>query len=68
MLPLAPGLALVNFTVQRASRSLWRSLAGLACHAAGMRPALIAAFSWAVLRWRGAATSVASTIWPDMAM
>src|SRR5215210_7510083 len=37
--PSWSGLALVNFTVQRASRSLWRSLAGLDFHSAGMRPA-----------------------------
>jgi hypothetical protein len=32
-----------------------------------MRPSLIAFFSFSVLRRRGAATMVASTIWPDMA-
>ena len=62
------GLALVNFTVQRASRSFWRSLAGLSFHWSGTRPSLIAFFSSSVLRWRGAATRLASTIWPDIAI
>lgn len=66
--PSSAGFALLNLTVQRASRSLWHSLAGLLCHSAGIRPALISAFSAEVLRWRGAATRVASTIWPDIAM
>ena len=64
-LPSAPGRALLNFTVQRASVSFWRALAGLSGQiCAAFSPALIRAFSSPVLRWRGAATSVASTIWP----
>ena len=58
------GLAFENFTVQRASRSFWRSLAGLSFQSCGISPALMAAFSPSVLRCLGAATSVASTIWP----
>ena len=57
----------LNLTVQRASRSLCRSLAGSPCQASGMRPSLIAFFSAAVLRCFGAAISEASTIWPPMA-
>src|SRR6516162_3019984 len=60
--PSSRGLALVNLTVQRASRSLCRSLAGLAFQFAGIRPSLIAFFSSSVLRCRGAATRLASTI------
>jgi hypothetical protein len=55
-------LALVYFTVQRAPRSFWRSLAGLFVHSAGMRPSLISRFSPSVLRCFGAATIVASMI------
>src|SRR2546423_8282544 len=36
------GLALVYLTVQRASRSFWRSFAGLSFQSCGMRPSLIA--------------------------
>src|SRR5215471_9612427 len=60
--PSARGLALLNLTVQRASRSLCRSLAGLAFQFGGIRPCLIAFFSSSVLRWRGAETRLASTI------
>ena len=35
----------MNLTVQRASRSFWRSLAGLSFQSFGMRPPLIACFS-----------------------
>jgi hypothetical protein len=42
--PSARGLALENLTVQRASRSFWRSLAGRFFQADGTRPALMAAF------------------------
>jgi len=44
------GLALVYLSVQRASRSFWRSLAGLSAHAGGMRPSLMSRFSPSVLR------------------
>jgi hypothetical protein len=37
--------ALVYLTVQRASRSFWRSFAGVSFQASGMRPSLIAFFS-----------------------
>jgi hypothetical protein len=60
--PSSRGLALVNLTVQRASRSFWRSLAGLSFQSSGMRPSLMAFFSSSLLRWRGAA------ICPDMAI
>ncbi len=53
--PSACGFALVSFTVQRASRSLCRSLAGRSFQAAGTRPALISCFSSSLLRWWGAA-------------
>jgi len=47
------------------SVSFWRALAGLSGQiCAAFSPALIRAFFYPVLRWRGAATSVASTIWP----
>lgn len=64
-LPSGPGLALLNFTVQRASMSFWRALDGLSGQmAAAFSPYLMRAFSASVLRWRGAATRVASTICP----
>ena len=66
--PSADGLALVYFTVQRASRSFWASFAGFAAQASGMRPSFSARFSSSVLRCFGAATTVASTICPPMAM
>ena len=66
-LPSSRGLALENFTVQRASRSFCRSLAGRSAQPSGIRPALIAAFSASVLRCLGAATIEASTICPPMA-
>ena len=56
------------FTVHRASRSFWRSFAGLSFHALGIRPSLIAFFSSCVLRCFGAAIKLASTICPDMAI
>ena len=62
--PSGLALALLNLTVQRASRSFCRSLAGLAFQASGMRPSLIAFFSSSVLRCLGAGISEASTIWP----
>src|SRR5947209_10630688 len=65
--PSGLALALLNLTVQRASRSLYLSLAGLAFQASGMRPSLMAFFSSSVLRCLGAAISEASTIWPPMA-
>ena len=65
--PSSEGLAFENFTVQRASRSFWASLAGLSFQACGIRPALISAFSPSLLRCLGAATIEASMIWPPMA-
>src|SRR5947209_15715870 len=47
--PSVRALALLNLTVQRASRSLCRSLAGLAFQASGMRPSLMVFFSSSVL-------------------
>lgn len=47
-LPSSAALAFENFTVQRASRSFWRSFAGLSFHASGTLPALISAFGIAV--------------------
>lgn len=44
------GLALVYLTVQRASRSFWRSLAGFFAHSAGVRPSLISRFRLARLQ------------------
>jgi hypothetical protein len=61
------GLALVYLIVQRASRSFWASLAGFSFQSSGMRPSLIAFFSALVLGCLGAATIVASTIWPLIA-
>ena len=58
----------VYLTVQRASRSFWRSFAGLSFQSSGMRPPLIAFFASWVLRRRGAAIRRASTIWAAMAM
>ena len=52
--PSGLALALLNLTVQRASRSFCRSFAGLAFQASGMRPSLIAFFSSPVLRGLGA--------------
>src|SRR5271170_213902 len=66
-MPSALGLALVYLTVQRASRSFWRSLAGVAAHCGGMRPSLMSRFSPSVLRCLGAATIEASMIWPLIA-
>src|SRR6516165_2260281 len=66
--PSARSFALLNLTVQRASRSFCRSLAGLAFQSSGMRPSLIARFSSSVLRCLGAATSEASTICPPIAI
>jgi len=61
-MPASSDLALVYLTVQRASRSFWRSLAGLFAHSGGMRPSLISRFSPSVLRCFGAATIEASMI------
>ena len=66
---LPPGSArpLANFSVQRASVSFYAALAGCPGQiSAALLPALIASFSAAVLRCLGAATSVASTIWPPI--
>lgn len=68
--PLGPVLRRFGFeylTVQCASRSFWRSLAGLRFQSSGMRPALISFFSASVLRCFGAATIVASMSRPPMA-
>ena len=65
--PASSVLALENFTVQRASRSFWRSLAGFSVHSSGTLPALMSAFSPSLLCCFGAATIVASTIWPLIA-
>jgi hypothetical protein len=55
------------FTVQRASVSFCAAFAGLSgLISAAVLPALIAAFSSSVLRCRGAATKLASTICPDI--
>jgi len=48
------------FTVQRASRSFWRSLAGFSFQASGTLPALMSVFSTSVLRCFSAATIVRS--------
>ena len=62
-LPPGSGRALANFSVQRASVSFCAALAGWSGQtSAALLPALIAPFSAAVLRYLGAATSVASTI------
>lgn len=66
--PSSRSRALPKIGVQRASRSFWRGFAGLSFHSRGTRPALISAFSAAVLRWRGAETRLASTIWPAIGM
>ena len=63
---LEPPVGLVYLTVQRASRSFWRSLAGLFAHSLGMQPPLISRLSPSVLRCFGAAT-IASMIWPLIA-
>ena len=68
IVPSACGLALVNLTVQRASRSFCRSFAGLSCQCCGMRPALMSSFSSFVFRCFGAAIRLESTICPDIAM
>ena len=65
--PSLRGLALENFTVQRASRSFWRSLVGVSVHSSGTRPSLIAYFSASLLLCFGAATIEASTICSDIA-
>ncbi len=65
--PSSAGLALVNLTVPRASRSFRASLAGLTFQSSGMRPSLIAFFSASALRCLEAATIVASMIWPPVA-
>jgi hypothetical protein len=44
-MPPSLGSALVYLTVQRASRSFWRSLAGLFAYSGGMRPSLMSRFS-----------------------
>ncbi len=59
-------LGLGVLTVQRASRSFCRSLAGLARQASGTRPSQ-PCFSALLLRCLGAETMVASTSCPDMA-
>jgi hypothetical protein len=41
---------LLTFTVQCASRSFWRSFAGLSFQPSGTRPCLIDVFSASVLR------------------
>jgi hypothetical protein len=56
-----------GLTVQRASRSFWRSLAGLSAQARGMRPSLMSRFSPSGLRCCGAATIKASMIGPLIA-
>jgi len=55
-----------SFTVRRASRSLWRRLAGLSFQDSSIWPALMATFSPSLLRCRSAATGVASMIWPPI--
>ena len=55
LVPSGFGLALLNFIVQRASWSFWRSFAGFL----GTRPALMRHFHLAI-PLLGAATSVAS--------
>ena len=63
--PSARAFAFDSLTVQRPSTSFWRALAGFSGQiSAAARPSLICAFSPSVVRWRGAATKVASTIWP----
>ena len=55
LVPSARSFAFENLTVQRASRSFWRSFAGLSFHSSGIRPSLIAFFSSSLLRCFGAA-------------
>jgi hypothetical protein len=62
--PSSRGLALVYLIVQRASRSLWRSLAGFFAHSGGTRSSVMSRFSPSVLRCLGAATIEAAMIWP----
>jgi hypothetical protein len=56
--PSSRGFALVNLTVQRASRSFCPILAGLSVHSSGMRPSRSASFSAIVLRCLGAGAIV----------
>lgn len=63
--PSGFGLALVNFTVQRASASFCAALASLSGHiSAAVLPALIPALSALVFRCRGAGIRLASTTDP----
>jgi hypothetical protein len=65
--PSALTLPLLVLSVQRASMSFCAAFAGLSGQiSAAFWPALIAAFSSSVLRCRGAAIRLASTIWPDI--
>lgn len=64
-LPSSSTLAFENFTVHRASRSFCLSFADLSFQASGSLPA--SAFSSSVFPCFGAATIVASTIYPPMA-
>lgn len=67
MRPVSGAVVRPRLSVQRASRSFWRSLAGLSCQPSGIWPSLIAAFSASLLRCLGPETSEASMIWPDKA-
>jgi hypothetical protein len=66
-LPSAVGRALANFSVQRASVSFCRALAGSSGQIwAAFLPSFTAIRSASVFLCLGAATSVASTICPPM--
>ena len=67
--PSGRSFALRNLTVQRASVSFRAALAGSPGRISrAVRPSLIAAFSPAPARWRGAATGDESSIRPDREM
>lgn len=60
-------VGLVYFTLQRASRSFRRTFADLSFQRSKMRPSLIAAISYSVLRWFAAGTRLAFMICPLIA-
>lgn len=68
LVPSARSRALPKTSVQRASRSFWRSFTGFFLHASGTRPTLISTFSASVLRCRGVEIRLASTICPAIGM
>ena len=62
--PSSRSRALPKTSVQRASRSFWRSFAGWSFQSSEIRPYLTSFFSVSVLRCFGAVTRLASTICP----